>query len=359
MGKVLAELDFSEGVKVKSIKVPKMLATITCENPEILKGYDSAKEKVILQKLIAVAYEELKSAQKEIGDALEDFDAQYTKKPPATQKDADESLKTLQTVCGQITKAQKAKVEKAVDKEWELHKKRDAALLKLNLEFSYEVVKATLSLAMAVTAATLSMGALAPTLIAAAKTLVTTALKIKEFAAGRDAAAKDVIDIDLKLSKAYNGPEVKGKAFKSAKEIAAAAGIPFIDTVGKMEGALETFLAKSARVDKETQSLFEDANKLMASLKKIDADEVGAQNAKTASQMTTKVTSLLNGIGELNKSIDGDNLFYKVNSDRCDRYKEMNGKALAAAAKATAVLVMVAGIVSDAKDIVDFATSFT
>lgn len=355
MGKVLAELDFAEGVRVKHVKVPKMTATLTCDNPEILKGYDSAKEKVIMQKLIAVAYEELTAAQKEIVSALEDFDAEYGKKPPANQKEADERLKTLQTVCGQITKAQKGKVEKAVEKEWETHRKRDAALLKLNLVFSYEIVKATLSLAVAVTSAALSMGALAPTLVAAAKTLVTTALKIKEFAADRDDAAKDVIDIDLKLSKAYNGPEVKGKAFKGAKEIAAAAGMPFIDTVGKMEAALETFLAKSARVDKETQSLYESANKLMASLKKVDADEVGAANAKKVQQMGAKTTSLLNRIGELNKSIDGDNLFYKVNKDRCERYQEMNGKAITNAAKATAIVATVAEIVGDVKDVVDFA----
>lgn len=358
MAKVLASTDFAQGLAVKNVKVPKMEATITWENPEALKGYDTAKEKVILQKLIAEALAGLKAAKDEIQSAIEAFDADYGKKPPATQKEADERLKTFQTVCGQIAKAQEAKVKKAVEAEWEFHRKRDAALTKMNLKFSAQIILGAISLAVAVTTAALSMGTLAVTLVGAAKTIASTAMTIKEFAGDRDGAAKDVIDIDLTLSKAYNKPEVKGKAFKAAKEIAVAAGMPFVDTVGKLETKLEDFLGKSARVDKETQKLFENANKLMDALKKIDAAKVGAENAKRAEQMGAKVGALLDKVGELRASIDGDNVFYKVNAERCRTYKAMNGKALSGASKGVQALVMIAGIVADAKSIVEIALKF-
>jgi hypothetical protein len=332
-----------------------MQAEVTWDNKEALKDYDSRKEKEILQKLIAEALDGLKTAKAEIRDAIVEFDAAYGKNPPASQKEADERLKTFETVCGQIAKAQQDKVRKAVEREWETHKKRDAALTRMNLKFSAEIILATISLTAAAVTAILSMGTLAVTLVGAGKTLVTTALKIKEFAGDRDDAAKDVIGVDATLSKAYNGPEVKGQAFKTAKEIAAAAGMPFIDTVGKMEDKLENFLGKSARVDKDLQSLYETANEMMAALKKVDAGDVGADNAKKAKEMGGKVSSMLDTIGELRSSVDSDNVFYKVNNDRCRQYKAMNGKAVGNAAKFTAIAVLAAGLASEAKTIVDIA----
>lgn len=352
---VLAEQDFASGVSVKHLKLPKLNASVTWENREALKDYDSAKEKVILQKLIAEAISGLKEAHKEIRSAIEDFDTAYGRNPPETQKEADERLKTFQTMCEKAAAGQEAKVRKAVEEEWKLHQKRDAALSKMNLKFAVDITLNAISLAVAVTTAALSMGTLAVTLVGAAKTVVSSALLIKDFAGDRDDAAKDVIDIDLTLSKAYNGPEVKGKAFKAAKEIAAATGMPFVDTVGKLDKKLEDFLGKSARVDKEVQKLYESANKLMDAIRKVDASKVGADNAKKVDQMGDKTSKLLDRIGDLMKSIDGDNAFYKANRARCDIYEAMNGKALASASKGVAALVMVAGIVSEAKAIVDIA----
>ena len=356
MAKVtLAELDFASGISVKNLKLPRMNAVVTWENAEALKGYDTAKEKLILQKLIAEAIAGLREAHKEIRKAIEAFDADYGRSPPATQKEADERLKTFEKVCAQVAQAQEAKVRKAVEEEWKVHQKRDAALTKMNLKFAAQITLNAISLAVAVTTAALSMGTLAVTLVGATKTLVSSALLIKDFAGDRDGAAKEVIAIDLTLSKAYLGPNVKGKAFKSAKEIAVAAGMPFVDSVGKLDKKLEDFLGKSARVDKEAQKLFENANKLMAALKKIDDTKIGADNAKKVEAMRSKTDALLGKIGDLNKSVDGDNAFYKVNRARCDLYAQMNGKALAGASKGVEALVVVAGIVSDAKSIAEIA----
>jgi hypothetical protein len=44
--KILAELDFAADLKTKNIVVPPMMASVVCDNPEALKGYDTKKERV-------------------------------------------------------------------------------------------------------------------------------------------------------------------------------------------------------------------------------------------------------------------------------------------------------------------------
>jgi predicted ribosome quality control (RQC) complex YloA/Tae2 family protein len=195
------------------------------------------------------------------------------------------------------------------------------------------------------------------TLIGTAKTVISTALLIKDFAEGRDKAAKEVYAIDQALWKIYMGPKMKGKAFKSAQEVAVAAGVPFIDSVGKLETRLEDFLGKSARVDKDRQKLFENANKLQLAIKTIDSDKAGADNAKRLKTIGDKVTSMLDEIHALARSVDGDNAFYRTNSARCRVYRQLNGAALTVGAQAVTYGVLVAGIVATAKAIVDIAVA--
>lgn len=357
MTKILAELDFAAGLKTRNITVPAMKAVVTWDNPEALKDYDSKKEKVILQSLIAEAFSGLKQAQQDIKGAIEDFDERLSKKPSATKEEAAERLKTFETVCKQITRAQQDKVEKMVLAKWEMHKKRDTALAKINLQFAAKIVLSAISLSASIAIAALSLGTLAVTLIGAAKTVVTAALLIKDFAEGRDKAAKEVYAIDQALWKIYMGPNMKGKAFKTAKEVAVAAGVPFIESVGKLEVKLEDFLGKSARVDKDRQKLYESANKLLLAVRKIDAAKAGPDNARSLKTMGDKITTMLDDIHELARSVDGDNAFYRTNSARCKVYREMNGKAVTAGAAAVAFAVLVAGIVATAKSIVDIAVA--
>lgn len=353
--KILADQDFSQGIRTRNIKVPKMPATVALENPELFKDYDDKKEQLILQKLMVEAREGLNEAAKEIKDAIEDFDERFGKDLPTSEKEAKERIATFEAMCRKIAKAQESKVEKRVDDEWEMHKKRDAALTRMNLKFAADITLATLSLAASVAIASLSMGTLAVTLLGAAKTVVTTALEIKEFASGRDKAAEEVEDIDATLAKIYTGPKMKGIAFKTAKEVAVAAGMPFMDSVGKFEKKIEEFLGKSARVDDKAQKLYEQANKLMAEIKKVDEKEVGPANAKLVDQMGRKTTDLLNEIGNLRKSVDADNGFYKDKVARCKLYEAINGKALGSAVKGIEFAKQAAEVASLAKDIVDIA----
>jgi hypothetical protein len=352
---ILAEQDFAQGLKLSNLQVPPMNAVVTWENPEALKDYDKKGEKLILQNLIATAYKELTAARKEVQDAIKAFDEQLGKKPAASPEEAKERIKTFQTVCGQITKAQESKVKAAVEQVWATHKKRDAALFRINLKFAAEITLNAISLAVSITVAALSMGSLAVTLIGAAKTALSTALLIKDFASGRDSTAQEVIGIDLDLAKAYLGPNMKGKAFLGAKEVAVAAGFPFLSSVGKMETKLEDFLGKSGRVDKETQTLYEQANKLMAEIRKASEGKVGTDNAKHLKEMGDKTTSLLDQIGALNKSVDGDNLFYNSYCARCEVYKALKGRALGAAGRFAAIAVVIAGIAATAKSVADIA----
>jgi hypothetical protein len=355
MAKVLAELDLAAGLRTKNIEVPAMKAVVAWNNPDALKGYDTKQEKVVVQSLIDKAYTALTKARDEVKSAIEDFDAQLTKKPAADEKEAADRLRTFQNTCKQIVTAQQGKVEKEVESVWEMHKKRDKALTKLNLVFAAKIVFATLSLAASITLAALSVGALAPTIIGAAKTVVSTALLVKDFAIGRDGVAKECYAMDQTLWKVYMGPQMKGQAFRTAKEVAQAAGMPFIDTVGKLEKRIEDFLAQSARVDKQNQKLFKEANTLMSETAGIDAKKAGAANAKLADQMGKQVDALLSEIGELSRSIDGDNAFYKTYTERCKVYNAMNGKAVGASAKAVEYGQLAASIAAAAKSVVDIA----
>jgi hypothetical protein len=114
MTRILAELDFAAGLKTKNIAVAAMKAVLIWDNPEALKDYDSKKEKVILQSLIAEAFSRLKQAQQDSKGAIEDFDQKLSGKPSATKEEAAERLRTFETVCKQITRTQQDKVEKMV-----------------------------------------------------------------------------------------------------------------------------------------------------------------------------------------------------------------------------------------------------
>jgi hypothetical protein len=357
MTRILTQLDFAAGLKTRNIVVPAMLAVVTWENEEALKGYDGKKEKVILQTLILEAANGLKQSQKDIQAAIVDFDTQLGKKPSASKEEAAERVRTFTTVCKQITRAQEEKVQRMVAAKWEQQKKRDAALARINLLFAAKIIVSAISLSASIAIAALSLGALAVTLIGAAKTAVSAALLIKDFAAGRDKAAKEVYDIDQALWKIYMGPKMKGKAFKTASEVAVAAGVPFIESVGKLETKLKDFLGKSARVDDDRQKLFTCANTLLAAVKKIDAAKAGPENAKKLKAMGDKITGMLDEIHELAKSVAGDNDFFATMQARCERYRELNGTALTAGASVVSFAVLAAGIAATAKSIVDIAVS--
>lgn len=353
--KILADQDFSQGIRTRYLKLPKMSAVISLDNPELLKDYDDKKEQLILQKLMVEAREGLNESAREIKDAIEDFDERFGKDMPATEKEAKERIATFEEVCRKIARAQESKVEKRVDDEWKMHKKRDDALARMNLKFAGDMAVSGLSLAVSITAAAVSMGTLAVTLVGAAKTLVSAALEIKEFAGGRDKAAEDVEDMDTALAKVYLGPKMKGIAFRTAKEVAVAAGMPFMDSVGKFEKKIDEFLGKSARVDGQSQKLYEQANRLMAEIRKVDDKAVGPANAKLVDQMGRKTTELLDEIGKLRKSIDADNTFYRDKLARCKTYEAIDGKALGTAVKGVEYARDAAEIASLAKDIVELA----
>lgn len=358
MAKVLAELDLAAGIRTKNIEVPAMKAVVTWNNPDALKGYDTKKEKLILQSLIEKSYSALNKVRDEVKGAIEEFDAQLTKKPAADEKDAADRVRTFQNTCKQIVTAQQGKVQKEIEGVWEMHKKRDKALLKMNLVFAAKIALATISVAASITMAALSMGVLAPQLVGAAKTVVTTAFLVMDFIAGRDAVAKECYTLDQSLWADYMGPKMKGKTFRNAKEVASALGVPFIPNVQRLEKRVEDFLAHSARADKENQKLFKEANALMSKIGAIDAKKVGPANVKLADQLGKKVDGMLAEIGELSKSIDGDNAFYKTYTERCKTYKAMNGKAVGTALKAYEGASLASSIASTAKSATEIALKF-
>jgi len=357
MATTLAELDFTAGLKLRNFQAPRMPATVKLENPDAFKGYDTKKEKVVVQALIEEAYAGLRASQKEIQDALRDFDEGYGKQPPADEAEKAQRLKELESACRQITLAQQARVERRVEDRWELQRKRDSALTKLNLRFAAQITLNTISIAASAAVAALSLGTLAVTLVGAAKTIVSTAVLIKGFAEDRDKAAQEVYALDQALWKIYMGPKMKGKAFRTAEEVASAVGVPFIPSVGKLESLVEDFLGKSARVDDQRQALYEQANKLMAVVAKIDAAKAGPDNAKKLATLGKHVTTLLDRIHELARSVAGDDAFHQSYVERVKAYHALDGRALATAPAVITLGALAVGIALTAKSIVDVASA--
>ena len=310
-----------------------------------------------MQSLIEEAYAGLRVSQKEIQKALRDDDERYEKHPPADDAEKARRLKEVESVCRQIALAQPARVEKRVQDRWEVQRKRDSALTRLNLRFAVQIVLNAISLAASAAVAALSLGTLAVTLVGAAKTLVSTAMLIKDFAEGRDKAAQEVYALDQALWKIYIGPRMKDTAFRTAEEVASAIGVPFVPSVGKLASRLEDFLGKSARIDEQRQKIYEQANKLLASVAKIDAAKAGAENAKKLATLGKHVTALLDRLHELARSIAGDDAFHQRYVDRIEAYHALDGRALSAAPAVISFGALAAGIALTAKSIVDVATT--
>jgi hypothetical protein len=115
----LTRVDFARGLAVKNLVVPPMLARVVIPNarPELQKAFE--KQKVVQQKVMLAAFEALENARGRVHSAIEQFDAGIGRRPPASEKEAEERAKTFNTVCKQIAEAQCGVPIKAATTAWQ------------------------------------------------------------------------------------------------------------------------------------------------------------------------------------------------------------------------------------------------
>ncbi|HVJ55276.1 MAG TPA: hypothetical protein VM689_22640 [Aliidongia sp.] len=350
---LISDFDLAAGLKVKNLVVPKMQVTVLIKSPPA--GLEKAlkDEKIVGQKVIEVAANQLKKLKDTVQSAIEDLDQRYEKSPPVDVREAQDRAKTLNKVCGDIVDAQGGVIAKAALGEWNKQTAKSKDLSSYKIAFGFKMALGTISVAASVTSAALSMGTLAVTLLGTAKTLVSMASEIRQYVREIEKVEKEIIDSDKGLADRWT--DRKLTAGKLGKELAAALGAPFVKSIGKLEDQLKEYNAKNGMKDKSAEKLWSKAQDLMREIgkapKQID-DKTGQQ----LKLMEKSVTDLLNKINELQAESKSNDQFYDVYKARCATYDAMQGKALGRTAGATKLGVVIAGIASTADTIVNIAT---
>ena len=210
----------------------------------------------------------------------------------------------------------------------------------------------TISVALSVTTAVLSMGTLAVTILGGAQTLLSMAATTYNFCRDMNKAEKDIIGTDRELAKSWTDKKLTKD--KVARELAAALGVPFVKSVVSLQALLTEYHAKNARKDKMAEDMWSEAKKLMEKIEV--ASKQGSDKQRVVLQkLGAAVDSLLSQIGKLSATSASNDLFYDVYKARCDTYRAMESGSLGKTADATAVVVLLAGIASSAKTVVSIA----
>ncbi|WP_391345365.1 hypothetical protein [Azospirillum sp. A23] len=337
----IAEMDFSAGLKTKHMKVPAMVAKVDLK--EVPKDLQKAidKDKIIVQKLIEAAYEQLNKSKKDIQGALQDFDANLGKKPPVSEKELAEREKTINVMCKQFTEAQSGLALKAVEKAWDAYASKKSDLKSFKLKFAKSMVLGSISILASTVSAGVSVGVAAvtaggatpmaiigicTTVASIGKTAVTMALAIHNFARDIEKAETDIRKTDDTLASAYSSGDLNFKA--GAREVAAILGVPFVKSVGGMEKLLLEYHAKTGKMEEQSDKLYDQAKKMMTQIEKLEKEKLSKQADALVKILGEKVTFTLDKIHELQARIKTKDVFYDQMTGHLVCYKDLRGKPL-------------------------------
>ncbi len=351
----IASIDLAQGLKVKNLVVPKMMAEVVLSNApkEIKEAFD--KDKLIGQKLQSAAFEALDEAKKTFQKAAIATDELFEKKPPKDEKEAEDRVKTLNVICRQIAEAQGGKATKAVEAEWAVYTKKNKDLTKFRALFAARLGLSVISVAVSVAHTVMTFGASSVlAIVGIAKTVVSVSADIYNQVRDISKAEKDIIETDIVLAKVWEDKATNAKIV--GRELAAALGVPFVKSISGLQKLLTEYNAKIAIMDKKTEDLWKQSKNLMDVIDKT-SKESNPQLQKAIKPLGSKVDELLSKISDLNKESSSYDAFHTAYMARYDTYRSFEGKALGRAAKATEVGVMLPGIISTAKTIVDLASA--
>ncbi|GLS94590.1 hypothetical protein [Piscinibacter gummiphilus] len=335
---VLASVDLAGNLATRSVRVPPMNVSVTCSDPRLLAHYGDGRESIVLQRLQMKAFESIQEASREVQAAIRDFDDAMTRQPPASPREAAERQRTFESVCRNIASAQQANIDRAVQQEWGMQKQRDTALLASNVRFGVKLTMQTVSVAANATTTALLPNPLSPA--KAAYSLFRMGQTIQQFAKDREQAARSIEKGDAALVKLQAGDAADGGGAHGwrtrTRELVSAVHVPFTQklfrSVHHQEQKLDEFLAKSARVDKETRAMYAQAHELMATL--ADLPEPPPGRPDPHADMRREVGGLLDSLGDLMQSIERDNAFYRHHQDRCRAFHAKQPAGLAQQADA-------------------------
>jgi hypothetical protein len=271
----------------------------------------------------------------------------------------DDRQATFEQACRNAAAAVAGNAQRAVEHVWQEHQDRGKALSKLNAHFALDMVKGSLAITASAGAAAAHAGVLPLSIASIVKTAGVMGLQIKDFVAGADAAAKQVIALDATLARASAGEGVSSAVKSGARELGHAVGVP-IASVHGMEEALEKFRGKSRRTERTAQQLYQSANKTMSKLEALEA-QVGKDPARREALDAVKqqVGGLLDQVGSLMERVKADESFYEVHKERCHAYRDGLGSKLKSAVKHVGNTRDASNLVSTTKTLVEVTRMLT
>lgn len=351
----LASIDLAAGIKLKVLYMPKTEVDVVIKSApgDLLKAIQ--KDKLTIQPVIEAAFDSLTESKAEFRSAMLELDAKFVKNPLTNVTDLAHRAEALDVLYRQIAIAQGAKAAKAAQDAWAIVVKKKKDLKSYRLNFWANTVLGTLSIAASVTAAVMSMGTLAVTIISAAKTVLQTANAIYKYCRELSATEKAIIETDVVLQETWKEKSNAGKIM--GRDLAGALGVPFVKSTASMEKTLQEYNAKSAIKLKTAQKMWEQAKEIMAEVAKIP-EEAGKEKLATGKELGKQTTALLDQISEIMASGKSEDQFYAVYSKRLQGYQKLQGdlgKAAPKLAPATDLLGKLGSFASTAKTVADIA----
>ncbi|HZS83249.1 MAG TPA: hypothetical protein VFA50_10260 [Stellaceae bacterium] len=295
-GLVVAELDFSAGLRCKNITVPAMPAVVEFKDPPKELVEAARKDKLVIQSVATAAYEQLKKSQQTVQAAIKDFDAKF--KMPSDLAKGRDAVKTFANTCAQICKAQEGLAVAAAKRAWDGYVAKNKAWTKYKVIFACKVTAASISLAASVAAAVVTGGTTVVAVIGMAKTVAGMASDAYDFAKGIEKLEEGIRDEAVTLAKRFADPKVNWKA--TAKEIAAALGAPLVAGTTKMDQQLKDHVAKSGSLQKDAEKMWSDAKGIIEKLRQIEGDD---KRKQIVALLGNECTKLLDAIGTLNQKL--------------------------------------------------------
>jgi len=351
----LTSVDLAAGIKLKVLYLPKTEVDVVIKSApgDLLKAVKA--DKLDIQPVIEAAFDSLTGSKAEFRGAMLELDAKFVKNPLTNVKDLESRAQALNVMYRQIAIAQGTKAAKAAEDAWTIMVKKKKDLKSYRLNFWANTVLGTLSVVASVTAAVMSMGTLAVTIISAAKTVLQTANAVYKYCRELSAAEKAIIDTDVVLQETWKEKSNAGKIM--GRDLAGALGVPFVKSTASMEKTLQEYNAKSAIKLTTAQKMWEQAQEIMAAIAKIPED-AGKEKLATGNELGKQTTALLDRISEIMASGKSEDQFYSVYSKRLMGYQKLQGdlgRAAPALAPAADLLSKLGGLASTAKTVADIA----
>ncbi len=351
----VTSIDLADGLKVKNIVVPPMIVDVVLKNAPADLQKALKDDKVVIQKIAMAAFEVLNKAKKAFQDAARDLDASYDKKPPDDMAEAQERVKTFNTVCNQIAEAQGQAATKAAEAEWTNQARKNQQLTKYDGLFAMRIVLGVVAVAASLVHTVMSFGATsAVAIVSIAKTCVGMAADIYNHCRDMAKTEEDIIETDETLAKTWT--DSKLTAGKVGRELAAALGVPVVKSIGGLDNLLTEYDAKNARKDKMADQLYGKAKDLMKAIKKA-GDKVGPETQKKLDVLGKKVDGLLEEVGDLSTGGKKCDAFSAAYQARLKIYQAMRGAKLGKTAAASGIAVLAGGAASTASPIVEIAVA--